>query len=76
MVATSLLSKQKDIKEVATRQTLKCVTGEKQVGYQMFQEEAKEPQGAKRESCQGDDHDKHNWHDQNHLHFLNRDSIW
>ena len=36
-VATSLMSRQKDIKKVATRQKLKYVTSEKQVGYQLSQ---------------------------------------
>ena len=31
--------------------------------------EAKGPRGATRGSCQGDDHDKQNLHDQKHLHF-------
>ena len=36
-VATSLMSQQKDIKKVATRQKLKYVTSENQVGYQLSQ---------------------------------------
>ena len=36
-VATSLVSQQKHIKKVATRQKLKYVTSEKQVGYQLSQ---------------------------------------
>ena len=67
--ATQLMSEQKDIMKIATRQKFKHVTSEQQVGYQLSQREAKEPRGAKRESCQGDYHDKQNLHDQKHLHF-------
>ena len=59
-VATQLMSEQKDMMKIATRQKLKHVTSDKQVGFQLSQREAKEPRGAKRESCQGDDHDGQN----------------
>ena len=68
-VATSLMSEQKDMNESCNESKTQACHEREASGIQAVSREAEEPRGAKRESCQGDDHDKQNWHDQKHLHF-------
>ena len=68
-VVTAQMSKRKDTKKVAKRPKLKCVTSEKQVGYQLSQRTQMNLEVQNERAAKGDVHDRQNRHDQKHFHL-------
>ena len=68
-VATSLMSEQTDIMKIATRQKLKHVTSDKQVGCQLSQGKQRNREVQNERAAKATITISRNLHDQKHLHF-------
>ena len=68
-VATSLMSEQKNIVKIATRQKLKHVTSDKQVGCQLSQGKQRNREVQNERAAKATITTSRNLHDQKHLHL-------